>query len=66
MPLIVSFIGFETIFITNYVSQHKALTIQLTPSSQQLDEIVLELDIWSRKKNYVNLKIAFLAPTLLP
>ena len=64
IPLVISFLGFETVYITNYISQPKPLEIQLNESKQVLDQVLIETDPWSREKKYGSLEVLFWEPHL--
>ncbi|WP_162623252.1 carboxypeptidase-like regulatory domain-containing protein [Confluentibacter sediminis] len=63
IPLIISFLGFETVFITNYSFLTEPLKIQLNESNQELDEVIIETDTWSREKKLREFREVFLGTT---
>lgn len=61
-PLIISFLGFETQQIANPFAQPE-WQIPLTEKVIALDEVVLQLDTWSREKKMNHFKREFLGVT---
>lgn len=63
--LIISSIGYHTRIITDHAGlEGKLLKIYLTESTEQLDEVYLEEDTWSRKKKLDYFRREFLGNTI--
>ncbi len=61
-PLIISFIGFESIEVKEKKSRDLGV-LELKPKTVALNEVVLEEDIWDRKKKMAIFKKEFLGTT---
>ncbi len=63
--LVISMLGYEPVYITDYSNQTRELKpVYLKESTEQLDEVYLETDPWSRERKLSEFKREFLGKTL--
>ncbi|MAZ28591.1 MAG: hypothetical protein CL868_16140 [Cytophagaceae bacterium] len=60
ISLVISMLGYETIYVNGYAQANKKITVQLRESTEQLDAVILEEDTWSRAKKLSEFKRIFL------